>query len=154
MPVKRKWKNRGSTSAVHAVNIPQQPPNITIFQLPRKSAAIQNLTSFAYVHFIGASTMRNVVKNNTHHYENNTFFYEIKKPLNTTTVNEFISHLTNVRRNGYTGASNTAIVLGSDIWDVLLGENQGLGFEDHLEACKRLVEAARLLYPNATLVWK
>jgi hypothetical protein len=156
LPRKRLWKNRGSTSTVHAANIAQQqPPNIRIFQLPPKPIAIQNLSSFASVNFVGASTMRNVVrKNRTHNFESNAHYYEIKMPLSTATVKLFISRLTMMRERS-NGAADTAIVMGSDIWDVLLcDEKQGSGFEDHLQACTRLVEAARRLYPNATLLWK
>jgi hypothetical protein len=164
-PWKRLWKNRGSTSAVHAANIQQHAPPIRVFQLPAKPKAIQNLSSFASVHLVGASTMRNVVrKNQTHNFENNTHYYEIKKPLSTATVKQFIDRLSMIpRQQRYTDdafssssdTTTTAIVLGSDIWDVLLcDENQGSDFNDHLQACTDLVAAARRLYPDATLLWK
>lgn len=152
-PLKRLWKNRGDTRTVHVTRLEQQP-SIRIFQLPPKPAAIQNLSSFSFVNFLGASTMRNVYRNRTHHYENNTYYYEIKMVLSTTAVNQFIDRLSMMRKDGYVGASDTAIVMGSDIWDVLHGEHQGPGFEDHLQACTLLVETARRLYPNATLLWK
>jgi hypothetical protein len=156
-PLKKLWKTRGSTKAVHAIRVAKQPP-IRVFQLPPKPAAIQNMSSFKKVNLVGASTMRNVAQNRTGGmFENNTRYHAFRHPLNTTTMEHFVLSLVSLghsRNSDVDVADETAIVMGSDAWDILKAETFDPYFEDHLMACTTLVETARKLYPNATLVWK
>ena len=100
--------------------------------------------------------MRNVYGNTIrgYYFENNTHYMECKFPLDTTNVEEkFIPRMSKWKRRIGNGTS-AAIVLGSDIWDILRGENNGPYFTDHLQAAERWVQAAREIYPNALLIWK
>jgi hypothetical protein len=156
-PSKQHWNNKGSTSAVFThTNVPQ--PRIRPFQHPPKAV---NMSDFDFVNFIGASTMRNLVENcNIEKWRHRIHLQQdFQSPLNTSTVDAFIRTIdrpeTLLQRGNRSNNKRIALVLGSDVWDVLSDDpNQGPGFEDHLLACARAVELSRELYPNVTVLWK
>jgi hypothetical protein len=158
-PSKRHWDNKGSTSAVFTRQHVPQPP-IRTFQHPTKSV---NMSSFDFVNFIGASTMRNLVDNADERWQSRVHLQQdFRSTLNTTTVDAFVRKINRPEtlqqqygNNNNSNPKNVALILGSDVWDILSGDpNQGSGFEDHLLACARAVQLARQVYPNVTILWK
>jgi hypothetical protein len=157
-PSKQHWDNKGSTGAVFTRKNALQP-RIRTFQHPPKSV---NMSDFHFVNFIGASTMRNLVNNCIVQWKQRVHLQQdFRSQLNTTTVDKFIRTMNRPEtlQQQYQGnngiKTNIALVLGSDVWDILSDDpNQGPGFEDHLVACARAVKLARELYPHVTVLWK
>jgi hypothetical protein len=71
-------------------------------------------------------------------------------------MKHFIRSLQSLGKNSDAGGAGagTAIIMGSDAWDLLVAPHYDPDFADHLQACTTIVETARKLYPNATVVWK
>jgi hypothetical protein len=175
-PTKANWKSKGSTSVVHTKTGVIQPPNIRIFQHPPRPIP-NSLSMFPMVYFIGASTMSHLVVNrstkNNYRPKYTQMPSHVRYALTTQTADEFIQggiHHPNETLN--TGDRN-ALILGSDIWDILsnkannpdaadhdntnrsiISSHNHHGFDDHLKACAYVVERARMLYPNTTVMWK
>jgi hypothetical protein len=153
-PVKQHWNNKGSTGAVFTrTNVPQ--PRFRLFQHPPKPV---NLSNFDFVNFIGASTMRDLILQADEQWQPRVHLQQdFRSPLNTTTVDNFIRKTTRPETllGNITTNASIALILGSDVWDILSNEpNQGAGFEDHLSACARVVMLAKMLYPDVTVLWK
>jgi hypothetical protein len=53
-------------------------------------------------------------------------------------------------------SSNTALIAGSAIWDIIAKKTSsvGPGFTDHLNSCQSFIEVIRELYPTVTVIWK
>ena len=91
-------------------------------------------------------------------------FKKIQHTLDTDYVEAFLK-LKPTEEAMLKNSSNFALILGSEVWDVLNAlpsENssrsaaisQARAFSDHLQAVRRLVQRARERFPNATILWK
>ncbi len=158
-PTKLNWKASGAMyqKPLYKDNFPR--PSIRIFQPPRTP----NLSSYSLVIFFGDSTMYQLAVKGIDDNGKKIFF----RP-NITYANNVRSQLTKDRmkknflrklfifhNKQLRDLDNVALVLGSSIWDLLIGDNiQGPDFDDHLEACRDLVKIVKERYPKVSLYWK
>ena len=85
----------------------------------------------------------------------------IRYALTTQTAHDFIKgggfvgHPETIHDDESNGnGGSAALILGSDIWDILSNNAHDPFFDDHLAACAQVVELARTRYPNTTVMWK
>ena len=161
-PYKKHWKDCGtSRSSTQLYNVSSPiirkfvPPNISV-----------NLASYKKVICFGDSIMNNlcgmywnkfrVRKPNVYCHGNVGVEYALG------TVDGLYAKLVDWHHKDLQAAANTssstvALLLGSAVWDILeprSKSHQGQYFEDHIQACKKMIESVRANYPNVDIVWK
>ena len=165
-PTKNNWKNSGATlETAHRENMPI-PAAMKIFKPPQ----VDDIGQWKLVVFFGDSTMKMMIddleastKSSTEGYGElaflrpNTFFEKnIRTEFRLDRVQQIerkfqVYHRKQMLKYEF----DVAIVLGSAVWDVLIPENiQGDGFEDHLAACREVIQHLRNTYRGRQLYWK
>lgn len=156
-PTKDTWNSAGYTHTNYTMDgVPR--PVYRNFQPPVSSV---DLGSYDAVVFAGDSVMGNFAGVDEHKF-GKTNIYRNKHPgsaLNTEEVDRWLDEL----REGYgdllqqasEGVQKAAILVGSSTWDILNNEvDQWTDWEDHLEACRILIQSIRSEYPNVDVLWK
>jgi hypothetical protein len=156
-PMKDTWNSAGYTHTNYTLDGVPRPP-YRIFQTPQSSV---DLGSYDAVVFAGDSVMGNFAGTGENNF-GKTNIYRGKHPesaLNTDEVDRWLDEL----REGHgdllqqtsEGLQKAAVLVGSSTWDVLNNDvDQWMDWEDHVEACRILIEGIRSEYPNVDVLWK
>ena len=151
-PTKENWRSGGSIPHSITVEVPRPP--IRSLTLPDRGI----FEPYDMVVGAGDSLMMHLFRwlNNTHFRENAVNFKNLMAELNTTRVQDrFIRHLVGGRYRNALARENVAFFFGSSTWDILQeGNQQGLTFADHAEACRQLIHAIRTHYPKVPIFWR
>ena len=156
-PTKNNWSTGGAISAKYVVQ------NVTAPRMePFVPPCCANLGQYDQVVAYGDSTMGHFVGRNLIWPAGN-----VGAPLNTDTVQnpretngkvhpsvvtEIGTHVTRARKQ----YNRTALIVNSGVWDIIADDEakQGPQFLDHRKACRQLIAAIRLEFPDIDLYWR
>ncbi len=158
-PTKVNWSASGAMyqKALYKDDFPR--PTIRNFQPPQSP----KLSKYSSVIFFGDSTMRQLSVNRIDENGEKIYFRpniiysnNVRSELTKEKMKKhFLRKLFIFHNKELLNSDNIALVMGSSIWDLLVNDNvQGMHFQDHLEACKDLIESVRERYPKVDVFWK
>ena len=145
-------------------------PTIEPFVEPRNV----DLGIYDQVLAFGDSLMQQLVQNNESR-KNIVFPENVWAPLNTITANKhiirgpeddrrssdsFVQQIKTLVHRAQEKSQNVALIVGSSVWDILEGDEntysifQGTHFQDHIAACRLLIDFVRKEFPNVDVFWK
>ena len=111
----------------------------------------RTLNEYDLVLYVGDSIMRNLHMDSwQNHFQSKSFFEgSVSNPLNSATVDHFISLMQKTIKKGkrIVGVppnAKIAIILGSALWDVLVDMEQGTSYQNHLETITKFIEQVRI----------
>lgn len=155
-PMKDAWNSAGYTHTHYTVRNVTMPP-FRVFQPPVGKVALNNYES---VFVLGDSVMANFVGRSENFFGKKNL-YQGRNPelaLNTHTVDAWLSQLLSeygsmMRNSSTTGRK--AVLLGSSTWDILRNNvDQWMTWNDHKEACRKLITSIRQEFPSVEVLWK
>jgi len=161
-PVKDKWTMGGATFIRHSAANVTQP---LIRKCERPTNAI-DLRTFDKVIAFGDSIMEQqfILKGSNlkkqikeQYFRPNVYWRENPaSELVNAKLFRFMTKLESWHGEDLLNSSNTALIVGSAIWDIIAKKTNsvGPGFTDHLDTCRRFIEVIRELYPTVTVIWK
>jgi hypothetical protein len=139
------WKTGGNIVAQYSTHVDTLPP-ITPF-IPPSRKSIEDLSQFLpHIVPYGDSIMQQFMAPLSIQLPN------IGRPLNTSTVSDWISRLDRLYAF-HLKQANAVLVVSSHAWDLLEMENTA-SHVDHGQAIQQFVNHVRKTYPNVTLAWK
>ena len=149
-PSKDSWYNGGYFTAIYWEKTLQYAPSIN--EIPTmKLSNNRTLDEYDLVLYIGDSIMRNLhAPAQPPPFQSKSFFMgSVANPLNSTTVDRFLSMMKLTIRKGkkivgVSPDSNIAIILGSALWDVLIDMEQDSSFHNHLETIKKYIKQVKI----------
>jgi hypothetical protein len=153
-PSKDQWKSSGSSYEKATVyKVPE--PHMKIFQPPN----LPDFGKWPFIVFFGDSTLKQMItdSNDKSFRPNLHFKANVRSPFNMKEMDRLEKKFQRMHRKQMLKYErNVSIVTGSAAWDILVPENiQGRGFEDHLSACKHLIQKVlRKIYYGRTIYWK
>jgi hypothetical protein len=157
-PSKQRWRTGGAINAQYKVKTRTTPPHMDNFVPPQKGI---DFSRYDRVLAFGDSTMGNFANHTTALTGSNYNIYwpgNVAAPLNTKTVDQvFLPQIQRTVNHALKNHNNVAIVLGSSVWDILAADDnfhQGPQFQDHREACRRLIASIRKTFPSVAIYWK
>lgn len=152
-PTKDTWRTGGGTKVSHSTIVAEAPP-VQPFEPPNQNKSV-NLNSYNTTFVFGDSLLRQLVRyNGTQFFDSRLRFISFQMDLSSKTVGQWLRPIRN-RLRAELGIPNTALIVGSAAWDVLLQKHpQGAGFDNHIGACRTYVETLRQDYPNSTVIWR
>lgn len=157
-PYKDKWSFGG------AINIDFSFENVTMpsmkkFVQPNANMAV-DLGAYKHVVYHGDSITRqlaNKLQNGgqEENFKKNAFFKGLgcRSAWNMDTLQEMKSLLGKYKYKIGNG-TESAIILGSSVWDLLARHEGPFNMTSHLQACQLLLEHAKSVYPFAKLYWR
>jgi hypothetical protein len=171
-PSKNAWEHGGYTHTQYSTTtVTSQRPPIRRF-IPPPAANGIDLSLYKLVVCFGDSTMDQFVRQrpNTkgkYYFQPNLLVGEkVRIGLNSTTVPELLrlleqDHGETLRTSSSSSSSsgenkNTALLVGSCLWDILDSQDtlQGKEYNDHAQACREYIHQIRATYPGVVLLWK
>jgi hypothetical protein len=159
-PEKMLWHNGGYTHKKYILeNIPVRP-KIKPFVFQTKGNV--NLKVFDRVFCFGDSTMDQFVRQRPnvkgkYYFQSNLHVGEkMRLPLNSDTKETHLDMLHQQFGQHLTKSENTALILGSCLWDILDAHDtlQGKDYDDHICACRSFLSQIQSRYPKIQLIWK
>jgi hypothetical protein len=157
-PSKANWTSSGRTHQKLTIeNVPQ--PSLQYYTQP----SLPDLSNYRIVDFFGDSIIRMMVtadgewvpKRHRKYYKQNVFFSNnVRSHLTNETVEHFFTkhfmknHYLRIKQNW----GNVAVVMGSAAWD--LNPKGMMAHDDHVIACRRLIESILESFPGLKIYWK
>jgi hypothetical protein len=160
-PSKNAWENGGYTHTQYSAKVSQRPP-IRRFTPPADGI---DLSIYKLVVCFGDSTMDQFVRQRPnlkgkYYFQPNLLVGEkVRIGLNSRTVQELLRLLEQDHGDTLRSANdgeNTALLVGSCLWDILDSQDtrQGKEYRDHAQACREFIHQIRATYPGVALLWK
>jgi hypothetical protein len=165
-PQKDPWNGAGTSLGKFIIAL-DKPPPIRAFQPPVTSI---DLSQYETVISFGDSLMHDLVKFDMVMFDyplpfppesffkpNLKYHDNPNSPLSLQTLPYLIGKLTEWHSKDLSTNRSTALLLGSAAWDVVewrRGEYQDRPFDNHIQACRLLIEHVRANYPTVTIFWK
>jgi hypothetical protein len=158
------WENNGSTKKTYVVhNV--TAPSMRAFVSPTID---KRLSDYVSVAVFGDSVMGQFVgqyRQNPNFRRYRSLQFPLNKKLNfksnirmsyqvNATINEIKKMLMSWHDTQLRGKANTALLLGSGMWDLKRISREGGTLEQTLLAYRHFIGTARKLYPNTTILWK
>jgi hypothetical protein len=150
-PSKDSYTNGGYFTDIHWEKTLKYAPPIK--EMPTMSLSNnRSLSEYDLVLYVGDSIMRNLNSApRATPFQSKSFFEKsVSNPLNSTTIDQFISMMQRTIRKGkrivqgVPPHSKIAIILGSALWDVLVDMEQGTSYQNHLETIRKFIEQVKI----------
>jgi hypothetical protein len=157
-PLKDPWHGAGTSLGTYIVDI-NNPPPIRAFQQPVTTI---DLLQYESIISFGDSLMQNLVMAfhppDAFYKPNLKFIENPRRPMSVSTLPYLLDKLTEWHGKDLAATNvSTALLLGSSAWDVVAwhrGDEQGRLFDNHIQACRLLIEHVRANYPTVSIFWK
>ena len=154
-PEKETWRTGGALYREYILQV-NKGPRIRFYQLPCPNVTMNHLD---VVIFFGDSIMQQFISLQRHVFIPDRVYIKgnVGQELKNSTLPNFLRklkrwHGIELRKT----RKKLGLVVGSSAWDILQSENveQGLDFDNHVDACRQLVTEIRRIFPKVELFWK